>query len=139
MKYLNSKGYTFAELLGAIVVIIIVVTPILGFLNNLQDKSMESHTLSQMNITASSILERAKCDIKQDAIDGSDIYLRDTNEGYIPSSDYGRYSIPNELYASLSLNPVTGLNLVEVVVIVYSNNLPNNKNVELKTLVNYDE
>jgi type II secretory pathway pseudopilin PulG len=145
MKRMNSKGYTFVELLGVIIVIIIVITPILNFLNNLQDKSMESHTLSQMNIIATSIIERAKCDIKQDALDDADIFARDTSGGYIQSSDYGRYSIPNEFYASLAINPVSGLdpanelNLVEVEVVVYSDNLPNDKTVKLKTLVNYDE
>jgi len=139
MKYLNSKGYTFIELLGVIIVIVIVVTPILGFLNNLLDRSMEGHTLSQMTVVGASIIDRAKCDIKQDALDGEDIFLRDTNDGYIAESDYGRYNIPNEFYASLSITQVAGLDLVEVEVIIFSHNLSQEKSLRLKTMVNYDE
>ncbi|MFP4457595.1 MAG: hypothetical protein ACOCRO_03040 [Halanaerobiales bacterium] len=139
MKVLNSKGYTFIELLGVIIIIIIVITPILGFLNNLLDRSMEGHTLSQMTVIGSSIIDRAKCDVKQDYIDDIDIFLRDTEGGYISTTDYGRYNIPSEFYASLSINQVAGLNLVEIEVIVFSNNLPQEKSVKLKTMVNYDE
>lgn len=139
MKFLNSKGYTFIELLGVIIVIVVVITPILGFLNNLLDRSMEGHTLSQMTIVGSSIIDRAKCDIKQDYIDNVDMLLRDTGGGFIDATDYGRYNIPSDFYASLSISHVTGLNLVEIEVIVFSNNLPQDRTVKLKTLVNYDE
>lgn len=139
MKYLNSKGYTFIELLGVIIIIVIVITPILGFLNNLLDSSMEGHTLSQMTVVGSSIIDRAKCDVKQDALDGIDIFLRDTNDGYINESDYKRYNIPDEFYASLSISQVIDLNLVEIEVVIFSDNLPEEKGLKFKTMVNYDE
>jgi type II secretory pathway pseudopilin PulG len=136
----QQNGYTFIELLGVILIIILVITPLLGFLNNILDNSLENHTFTQMNVIASSIIDRAKVDLKQDALDGEDLLNRSSHPNIITEVNKSRYNIPEEFDAILEITLANNdLGLYSIEVEVFSKILGSTRGVKLRTLVYEDE